>query len=573
MFILFLLSFSFAQPLCQEGTFWDQNYEGGSCRTCPTNCRTCLSLDKCTSCDISNQDEMQKFYLNSNFQCVQRDQTNMNCKTWDGLNCIDCQEGFYLYDGKCNNPCGITNCEKCNMKKCFKCISGYTLHEDNGKQECIDCNLSINDEKCGRCSSRKYFNMTTLKCENCRANCARCSTSDNCYFCSPDYVLETPSDPKSRCVKIPSCKNGYYSGNQCMMCEEGFFVYEGKCKACSTNCARCIDLNTCVECYQGSTLSENKCVKDDNCIRSNNIQRCIECREGWYLGDNGKCQKCGEQCEKCLKKDNCLRCAENYFFENVEQGKCKKMDTQTCTVTNQYGCLQCKNNVVVSSFNSSQSHITQEIINKASEGITWNVTDDKRYFGFYLELNYNNATKTKTYNKECSLCDPRCRICEHKSTWCAACNDGYELKYDQNATAEYFAIFGENRAIYNCGPKSENCVKTEMGYCVECRSGYFLHGMDCVKCHESCGTCINDRTCETCKDENVIINGIEHKKYWRPPIFENLSGVEKGACFRVEETFYENNFDKCKVPITTSGCSECVDNYKAINGKCVNENL
>ena len=561
MFILFLISIAFADQ-CKTGEHWDQNYEGGKCRPCKANCKSCWSQEKCTSCNVDDPDEMKRYYLNSNYECVQRD-PNPNCKTWDGLYCIECSDGYYIQDMKCNNPCGITNCAKCNSNKCFKCVAGYTLYEAEGKQECIDCKLAANDEKCGRCPLGKYFNTTSFKCENCRENCGRCTTGDNCYLCSGDYALETPSDPKSKCVKIANCQSGHYYGNHCELCEEGFYVSEGKCKACSENCARCIDENTCVECKQGSTLSGNKCEKDEYCIRSSDLMGCIECKEGWYLGDNGKCQQCAKQCKSCLNSTYCFRCAENYFFNDVKKGDCKEMDKQTCSVSDQYGCLQCKYDVVVSSFNSSESHITQDTIDKKSEGITWkNVTDDKRYFGFYLELNYNNDTKTKTYNKECSLCDPRCRICEYKSTWCTGCNDGYQMQLDENATAEYFAIFGVNTQIHKCVPKNETCEKTEMGYCIECVSTHFLSGIDCIQCNPSCGTCVSTNWCQSCKDENVTINGTEHKQYWRPPKFQKEEGDKRGICWNVTQNMTEDGvLLHCLGGVTQQGCSRCQPGY------------
>ncbi|ELP93758.1 hypothetical protein EIN_012990, partial [Entamoeba invadens IP1] len=67
--------------------------------------------------------------------------------------------------------------------------------------------------------------------------------------------------------KCTSCKTD--DPTKCEACEEGYYVKDEKCTACSDNCYICTDANTCYICKIG------------------------------YYKDDKSCKKCSTGCSKC----------------------------------------------------------------------------------------------------------------------------------------------------------------------------------------------------------------------------------------------------------------------------------
>ena len=134
--------------------------------------------------------------------------------------------------------------------------------------------------------------------------------------------MRDPSNETSECEPIANCTAGHYYGNHCELCDKGFFVKDGRCSECPTNCARCTDENTCVECQQGTRYVNNNCELVDNCTRSSNLMGCVECADGFYLKSDGTCDKCQPQCKTCSNGNYCYRCSEGYYFTDIDNGVC-----------------------------------------------------------------------------------------------------------------------------------------------------------------------------------------------------------------------------------------------------------
>ena len=560
---------------CADGTYWDQ--EKKNCETCPANCATCWSATKCTSCKPGTGD--QQYIIDSTYKCVLKVNVT-NCETQDGNNCVECKDYFYLQGNNCY-PCkdmGVENCQKCNMNKCFKCgvnqtegseKKQLTLYEQGGKQECIDCSASENDEKCGRCRLGQYFNTTNFKCEDCRSDCRRCTTADNCYLCKEDTALKDPANPLSPCEKIANCTDGHYYGNHCELCNDGYFVRDGYCVPCGKDCTRCVDETKCVECNQGATLNntDNTCSKVDFCKRSSDLIGCLECESGYYLS-NAKCLKCDESCATCKTEKHCFTCKANYYFTDKRNGVCSKMDEATCDVADQYGCLHCKSEIPYDKWKDFAEEkngqgITNAIKQKAKEILGLDYTNDNVTavsVGYYLPYTYNGNISKVIYNRECSRCAPGCRICEHNADWCTACNDNYQMIQNDTATDLYKSHFGNttNTTIYSCQKLEATCKITTMGYCTECNDPNFLSGMECIKCHESCSSCVDKEYCQSCKQET----GSDGKPvYWRPKALNDKETMaEKGKCMLWQNTSNLYYLDNCATYGST-GCQSCKDGF------------
>jgi len=112
-----------------------------------------------------------------------------------------------------------------------------------------------------------------------------------------------------------SCPEGYYSGRQCIKCEDN-------CKTCSSSLS-------CYQCFQGFTYLNGKCYNNltlpDTCAtpRQPETLRCDVCKDGWW---GSRCEyQCGFCLHgKCTKSGNCP-CLKGYY-------------SSTCTSKCSVGC-------------------------------------------------------------------------------------------------------------------------------------------------------------------------------------------------------------------------------------------
>ncbi|BFU18299.1 tyrosine kinase, putative [Entamoeba histolytica HM-1:IMSS-B] len=547
MFLLFTILFYSNAIDCSDGQYLDTS---GECKNCNTSkhCKTCFAEDKCITCE-------NNYYLDSSYQCTERKNIS-NCDTWDNLFCTMCKPGYYLQNQECK-AC-TTNCKYCNSQECFQCEAGYTLV--NNGANCVDCSKEENNSVCGRCGINEYFDVSKLNCLPCKTNCQRCSSAQNCFMCSNGFALKDPTDPLSECSSIEHCVSGHIFGDHCELCTTGFYLDNGRCSPCSEQCLRCINSTNCVECNSAMKLFEGKCVPSiDNCARSNGIQGCLECNEGFYLSEGSQCVSCPKNCSSCLNENYCFRCGPNYYFSG-EEGQCI-LKNSNCKVTDQYGCLECYYDQI--NLELCKEYSEKKLIDplKCSD------TSSQQTFGYFLPVTKNSKTNVLEFKKECELCDVKCKICEYNSTWCSACNAGYALNISIEATSLYKELTGNTQNIYNCVEKPPECVRTEMGYCVECASGYFLSDVTCTKCDVSCGSCTSSTYCQTC---NSATDNSSNALYWRPKSLTDAADEAKGKCFLVNiSESNQYNLNQCASLITTSGCSICNTGYYTHDGYCL----
>ena len=82
------------------------------------------------------------------------------------------------------------------------------------------------------------------------------------------------------------------TSNLNITCYSGFYLSDGTCYACSSDCDSCSSFYNCDSCYSGYSLSEGYCSFDSYCSSDCEVctsdLECILCDSGYSLS-NGDC--------------------------------------------------------------------------------------------------------------------------------------------------------------------------------------------------------------------------------------------------------------------------------------------
>jgi len=192
--------------------------------------------------------------------------------------------------------------------------------------------------------------------------------------------------------------------------------------------------------------------------------------------------------------------------------------------------------------------------------------------------------------KKCILGHNNCIQCNEKGNLCEKCLDGYfpdengGCSYTDNCEISYegqclecktnFILIGLNNSFYE-GIKIcksivlgdlKNCliINRDLGYCEECKKGYFLNFGDkkCTKV-ENCYQSTFD-ICTKCNN-GYYLNKKENKCLFQDEIFGNcLQTLDGKTCDVCEEDFYFNEENKCNA---INFCSKSKNNYSC--EKCI----
>ena len=74
--------------------------------------------------------------------------------------------------------------------------------------------------------------------------------------------------------------------SKCRKCEDAYYANQGDCDRCMANCNRCKEAS-----------------------------KCLDCQNGYYFSvTNTICKKCPNQCKRCYGRYTCLECNEDYFL-------------------------------------------------------------------------------------------------------------------------------------------------------------------------------------------------------------------------------------------------------------------
>ena len=384
-------------------------------------CNNCFeySCENCTSEYFGTCTNCRKGFKLVDGVCVCADPGCALCTSGlAGLNlCKLCKNGFYNYNSECY--CAIENCAICSESFCLKCKTGYFYNRlenkcdeetDTKKIQCYDsncdacytsleggcevCKSGYGQEKGNcipmpspdenlSCPRGYYYDEDIESCERVcdGVNCTEkvmyyyeCA-SNECLVCTNNILQIYSICDNSAICKAEGCLNCITDDN-CLICNQGYYLLGGKCFKCSYCCAFCTDNDTCTYCISGFELnSQNTCVYtsklnfnkylykqyknsllkinypneaisdleavviqecDKNCAKCyQNTGECLECKSHYLLSNNECIKYCNDNhCLECSIDDDyeyCNKCEKGYIVKN---GKC----VYNCTKS---GCLSC----------------------------------------------------------------------------------------------------------------------------------------------------------------------------------------------------------------------------------------
>ena len=173
---------------------------------CENNAVICMTPNTKDKEDERNQIDLyceDNYYLEKNgLTCISKDfqdDKTYKCDKTNSSDCISCGDGYYLYNGKCNQV---------NAPNCFDQIDGYCDEErtDCEERQKINPDLSY-CLKCDTSDGRKFFNGECLTNKEIGER-MKCTNEFNGTHCICDeangYVLDI-----GRCVKVPSACTTY----------------------------------------------------------------------------------------------------------------------------------------------------------------------------------------------------------------------------------------------------------------------------------------------------------------------------------------------------------------------------
>ena len=223
-----------------------------------------------------------------------------------GLNiCEQCKDGYYSSDKNCF--CEVSNCEQCAPDGCLKCEAGYYYNETS--KECLketeENKIQCNDSNCDGCfseekgackSCKEGYDLKKGEClelvkadnGNCpgnsyangkycyeRCNGIPCNTlagiqwpyfiftcpDNNCLVCvGNNLLIFSECDNSEVCSELDGCLN-CLTRDECLICQQGYYLLGGKCKKCSEGCSICSSINNCQVCMSGYELTSSKTCK------------------------------------------------------------------------------------------------------------------------------------------------------------------------------------------------------------------------------------------------------------------------------------------------------------------------
>ena len=233
---------------CKDGQYFDVS--GIGCTDCKKYCDLCTDSTNCFKCKPT-------YYLDPNGICKKLEHCHI--KGENENYCIRCDDDYRLDGGGCKKC--VDNCKQCflnktNGEECLKCAEKYVLLNN----ECIqidktNCMKANDGYGCAKCKDN-YFLNSKLDCEQCDPKCKTCvKQADNCLTTSSDYYFDKNGTVK----KVDSnCEISDQSG--CKKCRNdlndiGFFVKDGVCEKCGTNCTLCQNTaENCTSCINENTL-------------------------------------------------------------------------------------------------------------------------------------------------------------------------------------------------------------------------------------------------------------------------------------------------------------------------------
>ncbi|XP_053387519.1 multiple epidermal growth factor-like domains protein 11 [Mercenaria mercenaria] len=483
------------------------------------------TCNECERCEGDNACDTDKKCING---CIAgywgdecRKSCPANCKTCvSDLNCTECHPGYFSV--QCAFQCGKG------------CVSNTCLQSG----ECTCKSSDFSEGYCNTCSSsNKYGDECNYSCP---PNCGGCESQTECRWCkysafygSYCQFMCSIGCVKGTCMKDDGtchsgCKSGF-RGNKCDSCVSG--KYGPKCDLdCPSHCISCLSNSNCTECkigYRGKTCTDI-CAPGCYGICSIYSGQCMECKQGLYgdicnntktcedgkygINCSNECKNVDQFCLKCFASESgmyggCLNCASghypivpngvNYSLCTSCPGECKD---NVCNSTGlcSYGCFlgkwggtcnsDCESNCL--ECNQSDGKCIKCRTGTYSEDCSilcstnCSTTDSERICELHTGVCINGCSLNRKYGNFCEhQCNDRCinQTCNWKTGQCL-----------HGCVENYYGSICDNECASTCkSVKKKRSCNDSTGYCISgCENGF--HGNMCER--KCSGTCVN----ETC---------------------------------------------------------------------------
>lgn len=418
--------------------------------------------------------------------------------------CISCEEGFGLRDGRCFTCSGVD----------VVLSDGSVVNTMDVLEEVVNPFEPVYYWKgCISCSLESEEPYDVHDCISC--------DGDEVLASNPDYEEDGSKGPPTICVPIvppyiPNCDEKDVRETYCLDCSEGYYedpqiqavwmklfplsflLQSPQCIPCGENCTNCTPTQ-CIDCLPGySTTAQDpqncvpQCDDDPLCEVCDAPGICSQCQDGSYPDETGMCVDCLDPgCAQCDQEDGiCHECEDNYNLDELT-GEC----VADCSgIMN--NCDECE---VPSTCTECEE-------------------------GYYL-------------NEDglCSLCSALCETCTLKEE-CQSC----KTEDPYNAL-----LFGDS-CINDCSVVQDHCVECIQSPdshdevdCTECDYGFYLSDdhSECLDCNDNCEICPSLDICPVCD----------------PGYLEFPE--ESGNCIP-DCTLYLNECTECSTPHNCTECSE-----------------
>ena len=541
---------------------------GTHCVPCNVACLTCSgpSIAQGTSCTTNGTVD---FYLSmtgagclencpagqfgqvSDHTCQPCDMTACLECTTIATTCTKCRNGTYLSAGACVVSCPATLVYVDNvLHKCVACHSTCLTCYGSAFNNCLTCGGSFPKLWVSTCLAACPANtFDSSGCVACSALCATCAGAGACTTCIAGYYKNSAtSDCETTCLttEYPDIATGTCTActtgcgrcvatgtDSCSTCTGSFFLAVGTttcattcpagqfapitgnvCSLCSTTCATCSAVNTCLTCKFIGTATAY--LSGTTCVTS--------CPTATFADPvNNVCTACTPGCTACFGSGLtfCTACgpigATPYYLTGTTCGTTCASGTYisgTTCLPCDISCSSCTGSATVCGAGNCN---TGYEVAAGSACTTTCTCGPKCVAGKYHD------------GAACVACDPACATCTGPlKTACYTCKN--------NGTINYFKVTGattcdtvcsgteyKNLATFTCVAcdiKCTACTSATVctgcatvatipyyllnGTCVSvCPVGYYTvaTGQTCQPCPTGCKTCTGplNNTCTSCQ--------------------------------------------------------------------------
>lgn len=577
------------------------NYNSNNvCTKCIENCDECDNYGYCNVCSpnysLYKVDSIESFcvktcpngyyeeVLNYNKECKICSSKNCNkCNSEDSKLCLECKEGYFLYQGACiESGCPIgnfycnekkeclpckSNCKEClNNIGCVKCENNYKLLNNNCVESCPIGYVENNN----KILSSNYNNNNYSIFNNSKDDCIKCRSS--CYSCNIEDLTKC-----TRCINDNFYLNSI-TGECSEICTNGFYKDEinKECIPCKDDCELCTDYDNCTLCKERLILIDGKC-KDIKC-------------EDYTAFSNRKCSLCSDSfnCLKCSNNnlDECLICTNDKYllkgicYDLCPNGYTENKKTKTCDKCKSTNCNTCKINEDSTQIcNSCKSNYSLMIDDKATKENNnklncVNCDIRKNSFSFIdtcIECNINNCQRCginksvfeqlkdinedfDTYNKSKSFLNNLYNT-----------NNSFKNEVDDKLSKLKSGKANLVSSVYNtiieCNICEEDYILINGSCHNNCPDGYFKKGQSCIKCGNNCLKCLDNLSCLKCSSNSVFVN---NECLSKCP--EGYTKLENNTCIKCSD----ENCEKCSGE-RPDICLQCPGNFILMNNECIKE--